>query len=206
MGLPMKLSNLFITGCDSNTRWQLEWFKQRFYDCMPTAELYVFDFDTFLKQTKGWFKKPGAMFEAAKMAENVCWLDTDCEIRSDISDIWNYCEPNKLAMVEDKPWSTRRGEKWHNSGVVAFKGSSPTILSEWTQACISNPQVGDQEVLHEIVKDGMRRMVHITDLPRSYNTLRIDLIDKTAPKNIKVMHWTGAKGKIQIKEMIQNGE
>jgi len=197
----MKYSNLFITGCDSNTRWQLEWFKKNFYLHMPDAHLYVFDFDTFLPELKGWFKKPGAMYEASKLSRNVCWLDTDCEIRADISDIWDNVGPNTLGMVEDRPWSTRRGEPWHNSGVVAYKGGRPDILSEWATACYTNPQDGDQQVLHSLL-NGLRRVIHISDLPRQYNTLRLDLIDNTAPKNIKVMHWTGRKGNEKIREMI----
>jgi phosphatidylethanolamine-binding protein (PEBP) family uncharacterized protein len=45
-------------------------------------------------------------------------------------------------------------------------------------------------------------MIHISDLPREYNTLRLDLIDNTAPKNIKIMHWTGKKGKDKIRSMM----
>ena len=48
----------------------------------------------------------------------------------------------------------------------------------------------------------MKRRIHITDLPRAYNTLRLDLIDNTAPPNIKMMHWTGAKGKEKIREQM----
>jgi len=54
-----------------------------------------------------------------------------------------------------------------------------------------------------MLQDPMRRLIHITDLPRSYNTLRLDLQDLTAPKNIKVMHWTGQKGKEQIRSMMR---
>ena len=44
----------------------------------------------------------------------------------------------------------------------------------------------------------------IKELSKEYNTLRIDLIDKTIPKEIRVMHWTGAKGKEHIKGMIND--
>lgn len=197
----MQFSKLFITGCDSTTKWLLPWFQDNFYRYNPDATLKVYNFDTFHPASKGWFKKPAAMMDASKLAANVCWLDTDCEVRGNLDDIWNHIEPNKLGMVEDLPWSRRRQERWHNSGVVAFQ-SWPNILSEWVTACDTNPRDGDQEILHALVKEGMKRMIHISDLPREYNTLRLDLIDNTAPKNIKIMHWTGKKGKDKIRSMM----
>ena len=139
--------------------------------------------------------------KASLVADKVCWLDTDCEVRSNIEDIFNYTEPNKLCMVEDVPWSKRRGETWHNSGVVAFQGT-PSILGEWATEVSYNPKAGDQEVLHTMLSDPLKRIIHIKDISREYNTLRIDLIDNTAPKNIKVMHWTGAKGNDYIKGLL----
>ena len=43
----------------------------------------------------------------------------DGEIQN-IDEIFDLLEPQKLSMVEDKPWSWRRGHVWHNSGVVGF--------------------------------------------------------------------------------------
>ena len=213
----MKLSKLFITGCDSKTEWMLPWFVENFRKHNPDAELMIFDFGMEThhfpeitkslrgNQDKGWFKKPAAMISASRLAQKVCWIDTDCHIHGNLDGIWDHIEPNKLCMAIDSPWTQRTGEKWHNSGVVVFEGR-PNILDEWATAILTNNQVnGDQEILHLLVRDGMRRMIHITDLPRTYNTLRIDLIDNTAPKIIRIMHWTGAKGKDKIRE-IMNGQ
>ena len=199
----MSYSKLFITGCDSSTRWTLPWFEKNFYRHNPDAQLKVYDFDKFKPELRGWFKKPAAMLDASRIAKQVCWLDTDCEVRADLDDIFTYLEPNKLGMVEDVPWSRRRGEKWHNSGVVAFN-ECPIILNEWVAATQHNPQEGDQEILHGLTREGMRKMIYITDLPRDYNTLRLDLIDNSTPKNIKIMHWTGAKGKEKIRSMMND--
>lgn len=206
MDLLMKLSELFITGCDSNTSWMLPWFKTNFYKHNPNAQLHVFDFDTEFTENQRWFKKPAAMVAGSKMAQKVCWIDTDIEIKDHIQDIWQYLEPNKLGMVIDQPWTIRRKETWHNSGVVAFDGK-PNILDEWAKAIVGvdqsvNPMFGDQDVLHNLVKDGFRRMIHITDLPKMFNTLRIDQLDGTMPKHVKMMHWTGAKGKQHIRSLI----
>jgi hypothetical protein len=208
----MKSSRLFITGCDSKTEWMLPWFVENFKKHMPNEQLMIFDFgmesDLYPELRKshrttdvGWFKKPSAMMKASNHAYQVCWLDTDCHIQADISDIFDHVETNKIAMAVDNPWTNRRREKWHNSGVVAFEGC-PSILGFWATEVSRFPKVGDQEVLHEMVKDDMKRMIHITDLPHEYNTLRLDVLDGTTPKNIKVMHWTGAKGKMKIKELM----
>lgn len=215
----MKLSNLFVTGADRNTEWMLPWFINNYYEHNDTP-LRIIDFGLseemrnrfhnriieFSSPASHWFKKPSAMVEASKYAENVCWLDSDCEVREDISNIFSYIQPNKLTMAEDQPWSTRRGETWHNSGVVAFRGV-PVILNHWAQEATMlmedrGPMYGDQDILHELVRPGMNRMVHIRSLPKKYNTLRLDLLDNTAPSKIKIMHWTGKKGKEEIRKQI----
>ena len=61
---------------------------------------------------------------------------------------------------------------------------------------------GDQETLHMYLKDGLNRMIHINDLPRRFNVLRIDHLDNTVPKNPAIFHWTGHKGNLKIKEMM----
>ena len=208
----MKYSKLFITGCDKNTEWMLPFFYSNYLKHNDTP-MMVFDFGMspevaqamdavpVKSQDKGWFKKPKSMIMATRYAHNVCWLDTDCHVKGDISGIFDYVETNKLAMGIDHPWTKRRGETWHNSGVVAFN-ERPNILDEWATAVANNPQVGDQEVLHTLVREGMRRMIHITDLPQKYNTLRLDLVDGNAPEDHAIMHWTGQKGKDEIRKLM----
>lgn len=203
MVIHMKLSNLFITGCDSKTKWQLDWFTENFYTHNPTANLSVYDFDTSFEAFDGWFKKPAAMVDASRRADKVCWIDTDCEVLGPLDSIWEYTQPNKLSMVEDIPWSKRRGETWHNSGVVLFE-NRPNILDEWYVAVKNNPKVGDQEVLHEIVKEGFRRDIHIHSLPTKYNVLRLMTLDGMQVPDTLIRHHTGAKGKDHIKRLIQN--
>ena len=198
--------DLFITGCDSNTRWMLPWFEERFYKHVPNGQLKVFDFDK--EELNGWMNKPHAMLKASGMGrKRVCWLDTDCEIRSDISDIFEYTERNKLLMGIDQPWSTRSYETWHNTGVVAFQclPDIPHILSDWAKEAVTSGGTfrGDQELLHEMLKINLNRLIYITHLPKGYNTLRLDVMDNTAPRNIKIMHHTGPKGKLEIKRQMK---
>jgi len=208
----MTLSRLFITGCDSSTEWMLPWFVDNFRKHMPNEELMIMDFGmetsayaeirkSVRTQDVGWFKKPKAMITASNFADQICWLDTDCEVRCDITDIFNYIEPNKLALGIDNPWSKRYMEKWHNTGVVAFQ-DVPAIMYDWASEVALYPKDGDQQVLHHMIKEGMKRLIHITDLPQQYNTLRLDIMDDNVPKDVKVMHWTGYKGKYKIKELM----
>lgn len=194
----------YITGYDKNTEWLLPWFLDNHYK-HSNIQVQAYDFDAFktpVDGLKNWFKKPFAMIQASKAYDYVCWLDLDCQVVGPIDDIFNYTEPNRLSMVEDVPWSKRRGEKWHNSGVVCFY-QRPNILDEWAAAvALNQTQPGDQEVLHQLVKHDMRRMIHINDLPRKYNTLRLDLDDGTAVQDPSIMHWTGTKGKDIIRKMI----
>jgi hypothetical protein len=109
--------------------------------------------------------------------------------------------PGKLSMVEDKPWTKRRGEIWHNSGVVGVIGR-PEILHSWCNAVRSKPEVGDQEVLHSLLNP-ITRISHINDLPFEWNVMRLatDHDDYKGP--IKIQHHTGAKGKDKIKGLMK---
>lgn len=207
---------VFLTGCDARTEWMLPWFLARYKKHNKTPILFA-NFGVTemglnnvsalchecidLTQTKdsGWFKKPTAIIEATKLARKVCWIDTDCEILANLSEIFTYTSPGKLAMVEDKPWSKRRGETWHNTGVVAVEGQS-AILKQWAEAVRKTPTVGDQEVLHSILRQDLRRIMYVNELPQEYNWMRLLLVDGVDSKKKKIMHWTGEKGKQHIRE------
>lgn len=212
---------VFLTGCDATTEWMLPWFIAKYKKHNKTPLVfanfgvsergmdYVSSFCTSiidLTNTKeqGWFKKPQALLQASKLAGKVCWIDTDCEILADLSPIFDLSEPTKLAMVEDVPWSKRRSETWHNTGVVLIEGR-PVILDQWVKAVSHNPQVGDQEVLHSILRVDLRRQVYVKDLPEEYNWVRLNIVDGRQNKKIKVMHWTGRQGKDYIRKEVVNG-
>lgn len=211
---------VFLTGCDEQTEWMLPWFLQNYKKHNRTPIIFA-DFgvtedalnvvsslcahiiDMTGYKEKGWFKKPQAMINASTFADYVCWIDTDCQILSPLADVFTLVEPNKLAMVEDKPWTTRKGETWHNTGVVAFQ-DRPPILTQWANAVNLDPQLGDQEVLHSLLRDNLKRMSNVTTLPPEYNWLRIMLLDGMDSPKKKVMHWTGRQGKDKIKELVND--
>ena len=149
-------------------------------------------------EEKGWFKKPVSMIKCP--AHKTVWLDTDCEVVSDISSIFDYYKEDKIGMVHDRPWSKRRPDNgpWYNSGVV-LTGRNWN-LRNWVLACEKKPVESDQQVLHysmtEIEKIGV-----IEPLPHKFNSLRLDSVDGIEVKNPLIIHHTGSKGNDKIRKM-----
>lgn len=219
------MREIFVTGCDEKTEWQLPWFIHNFREHNPDAKLVLADFgmsdymwqqvyDDFddhfevLSEAKGWFKKPRALLDASRLEDvsKVCWLDTDCEIKGNIEHIFDLSEPHRLGMVEDRPWTARRNElgEWYNSGVVLIEGT-PNILKMWADECIRNPVQGDQEVLYLMMGgDRLQKLTYINPLPHTYNTLRLDYIDGINVRNPKIVHHTGKKGNDVIRGQMKN--
>jgi len=219
------IPNAFVTGCDHKTEWMLPWFLRNFrkYNNYP---IYFADFGVSKSMRKWveeseefediiefedtshkkWYLKPAALMKTP--AKNKVWLDTDCEVRAGLNSIFNYIEVGKLAVVEDTPWSRRRGETWHNSGVVGVH-NSPKVLDEWQFRCKNNavdgnPLYGDQDILHEMLSDPLTRCIHINDLPNKFNFLRLQILDGEDPKFAYIIHWTGQKGKDEIRRQMND--
>lgn len=205
----------FLTGVDAKQEWMLPWFFEN-YKKHNKLPVIVADFgmspqglelakrhakdviDLKAEREKGWFLKPKAMLKCP--AKQKVWIDIDCEVRGDISGIFKELEPNKLAMVQDHPWTKRRGELWHNSGVVGII-NNPPILTAWIDGINRHKAVGDQEVLHAMLNP-ITKITYIKDLPHKYNVLRLDVLDENVPKNALVVHWTGSKGKDEIRRQM----
>ena len=110
------MSNVFVTGCDHNTEWQLPWFIKNFKK-FNTTELVIADFgmmnypdgdftyiDMSQNKAEGWFKKPSSLIKVAELGySKVCRKHTDSQELEDISEIINYSEPHKLGIIEDRP-------------------------------------------------------------------------------------------------------
>lgn len=213
----MKLyDEAFLTGCNQSHEWMLPWFIKN-YKAHCKKPLVFADFglselglkivhenvhavmDLTKVEEKGWFKKPLSMYKCP--SKKTVWLDMDCEVKDNIDDIFNLLEPNKLAMVEDKPWSKRRGHTWHNTGVVGYI-DKPIILRQWVSATKSNKdQIGDQEVLDKILSP-ITKISLVKDLPNEYNVMRLQTELDGYKGKIKIMHWTGQKGKEKIRSML----
>jgi len=213
-----KYPECVLTGCDFNTEWQLNWFIEN-YGTHENRPLIIADFgmsEQYLKyvsnhprvngimnltktKEQGWFNKPIAMFNSP--ADKTVWVDTDCEIKTNLNPLFRMIVRNKLNMVEDKPWTKRRKETWHNSGVVGYIGR-PEILHTWCNAIRANPNVGDQEVLHGLLNP-ITRITHINDLPQEWNVVRLATDEDGYTGRISIQHHTGSKGKTKIKGLMQ---
>lgn len=217
------MRKVFLTGCDSNTEWMLAWFLKNYkkhnntpiifadFGVGPATRAWAYQvagFDDIFEPDKqiheGWFYKPSAMYKASSRYDAICWLDTDIQVLGDMSGIFDLLEDNKLGMIEDRSWSARRGEKWHNTGVVAMKGT-PLIMHEWLSFVKQNKIRGDQEALHELLRvNPLKRIANVTDIPNKYNWLRLQLLDGEDSSEKLAMHWTGQKGKEQIRKLMYN--
>jgi hypothetical protein len=211
----LKLENGFMTGCDSKTEWQLPWFIHNFKK-HNSEHLLVVDFgmskemamwaanhadslaDMSTAKAKGWFLKPIAMMNSP--FKKTVWIDTDCEVLSNIESIFELLAPDKLNMVLDRPWSKKFDTTMYNSGIVGFH-NKPGILAKWASGIDPTVHRGDQEALHALLDD-LQRMVFINELPHKYNVLRLDHLSGTAPANRLVNHWTGTKGNQHIRSLI----
>lgn len=205
----------FLTGCDKSTEWMLAWFILNYKKHHKTPLIFA-DFgiseltyqvvranvhaiiDMTRIKEEGWFKKPKAMLHSP--SKQTIWIDTDCEVLDNCDDIFDLIKPNKLLMAEDKPWSQRRNEKWHNSGIVGFE-DKPDILKKWIEKVETKPVTGDQEVLHEMLNP-ITKIKYIEDLPNKYNVLRLQVEKDGYKGKKKIIHWTGFKGKQHIKGLL----
>ena len=213
-----KLDRCVLTGCDYKTEWQLEWFLYNY--CLHSSiPLILADFgmtegaramaerhpyitgvmNLNITKEQGWFNKPIAMFNSP--AKTTVWLDTDCEVKSRLEPLFDLIIPGKLNMVEDKPWTKRRKETWHNSGVVGFV-NRPAELHTWCNAIREKPDVGDQETLHSILNP-ITRMSYINELPFEWNVMRLATDQDGYKGPIKIQHHTGSKGKDKIKGLMK---
>lgn len=210
----------FVTGCDESQEWMLTWFMKNFRYHSHETKIIFADFgisdsmkrivdasDIFCGRMemipknpnhRTWFMKPEAMWFAP--AEKMVWLDLDIEVKANVDDIFDCLQPDKLNMVEDTPWTKRAGETWHNSGVVGVI-HKPLILKKWAQECGRGNKGGDQETLHAMLNP-ITRIGAIHTLPKPYNVLRLDVDVDNYDGKIKLMHWTGPKGKDKIRSMM----
>ena len=210
---------MIITGVDHTHEDLLEWWLKTALHHMPMVRIGVMDFgmspacrgrleDNYpvefsrpfngtTARKKGWFYKVQAVMEAP--SKSVCWLDVDCQILTDISDIFELVPPGKIGLTRD----IARGN-WWATGVIVVN-DRPSLLEHWDRRLnpIPNDGIrGDQEALKEIV--GTNPHEQIQELPIEYQWLRLSLHKGIDNPNKKVIHWTGPKGKEHIRKNLIN--
>ena len=207
-----KFEKVFITGCDSKTEWMLPWFAKNYYTIGNSVPLvfanfgtkndYKDLFDGVIDMTKtsqqGWFNKVNSLVEIN--AHKCIWLDTDCEVKGNLTEMFDLLEERKLNMVVDRPWKKRKGGIQYNTGVVGII-DKPPLLEKWLYEIRSKPLRGDQETLMNIIQDPLDELVHVAELHNKYNYLRLQFEhdNEKIPNDVKIIHWTGKIGKERIR-------
>ena len=209
---------MIITGVDHSHEDLLEWWLKNVYKHHNyNVEVGVMDFGmspalrgrlednypaTFSRPfngTKarkiGWFYKVQAVMDCP--SKSVCWLDVDCEILTDISDVYNLVPPGMIGLTRD--WV--RGN-WWATGVIVVN-DRPSLLEHWDRRLNADDGIrGDQEALYELV--GNKEQEQIQELPQDYQWLRISLNKGKDSPTKKVIHWTGPRGKEHIRKNLMN--
>ena len=141
--------------------------------------------------SSGWFYKLHAVIEAPE--KRVAWLDVDCEILSNIEDMFNLVPPNMIGLTRD--WV--RGN-WWATGVIVVN-DRPKLLYDWNVRLNANDGIrGDQEALQDLI--GNNTHEEIQELPQEYQWLRISLNQGKDSPTKKVIHWTGPVGRDHIRK------
>ena len=210
---------MIITGVDHSHEDLLEWWLKNVYKHHNyNVEVGVMDFGmspalrgrlednypaTFSRPfngTKarkiGWFYKVQAVMDCP--SKSVCWLDVDCQILTDISDIFNLVPPGMIGLTRD----IVRGN-WWATGVIVVN-DRPSLLETWDKRLNAGDGIrGDQEALYELI--GNKPHEQIQELPQDYQWLRISLNKGKDSPTKKVIHWTGPRGKEFIRETLMKG-
>lgn len=216
----LDFKDAFVTGCDRHQEWMLVWFLRNYRKHNTTPIVFAdfgvsdeikhwvkINFDDYIPIPRyplngpAWFLKPLSLIETPSRRK--CWIDTDCEVLGDISGIFSHVRPKMLSICRDMPWSIRRKEIWHNTGVVACI-DNPTILYNWHDNCRVNTDSirGDQEILHAMMTDPLQVNMFINDLPNKYNWLRLQILDGYDDPHKLIMHHTGPVGKDTIRRLL----
>ena len=211
----------FLVGADDQLEDLLPWWYANVRKHNPNIDVTVADFGmtdsgrfwaerhankvlTYEKHPKlAWFYKPTAMIDCPY--EYTCWLDIDCEVLKPVDEIFNYPTDDQMALTQDEvrmgyPVKFGGAENWWATGVNVVKGK-PQILLDWARNTLHNNDLrGDQEVLHQMIKEKPEYNDMIIKMPLEYQWLRILVQErKYDSADKKIMHWTGPVGKAYIR-------
>lgn len=203
---------MILTGVDTNHEYLIEWWLDNAIKHNSNENIGVWDLgmssqkrdviqnkypDVWLSiplsknTSSGWFYKLHAVIEAPE--KRVAWLDVDCEILSNIEDMFNLVPPGMIGLTRD--WV--RGN-WWATGVIVVN-DRPKLLYDWNVRLNANDGIrGDQEALQDLI--GNNTHEEIQELPQEYQWLRISLNQGKDSPTKKVIHWTGPVGREHIRK------
>ena len=205
---------MILTGVDSNHEDLLPWWLNNAIKHNSNENIGVWDFgmssamrekiqkeysDVWLsislekRKDSGWFYKLHAVIDAPE--KRVAWLDVDCEILTNIEDVFDMVPDDMIGLTRD--WV--RGN-WWATGVIVVNGR-PDLLYNWNDRLLSGDIRGDQEALEALV--GKDTHSQIQELPQDYQWLRLSIANGKDSPTKKVVHWTGPEGKRIIRESMK---
>jgi len=223
------MNKTFITGVDKNLQDLLPWWINNIRKHDKETHITVADFgmdenwaawakknvNCFLSYPPhkycAWFYKPNTLMKAPY--EYKCWIDIDCEVLTNITEIFDFVDGTNLALTDD-PCRTREpgdpNPKWFATGVNVVK-DNPKILKIWDRWTRPGDGVktchfrGDQECLHKLLSTGNLHE-SVVEMPMEYQWLRIQLARGEDNPNKKIIHWTGPTGKEYIREQMRKSK
>ena len=210
---------MIITGVDHSHEDLLEWWINNALKHMPMMRIGIMDFgmspacrgrinDRYPVEFSrpfngtgpkklGWFYKVEAVIKSP--SQSVCWLDVDCEILSDVSNIFELVPKGMIGLTRD----VIRGN-WWATGVIVVN-DRPSLLETWDKRLNAGDGIrGDQEALYELINNKAHEQIQ--ELPQDYQWLRLSLRKGRDSPTKKIMHWTGPSGKEIIREKIKKNE
>ena len=200
-----------VTGADKSTEWMLSWWYQNLMAHNPGIPVAFADFgmspamrerceidgiavlDVGRKtRLGGWLNKPTAICMAP--FQRVLWLDTDVEVRGDLTEVFAL---DGLAMAADGHSKADVGDRPVNSGVIKVDNGDERIVT-WAREILANPITyrGDQEALNVLRADG--RISGDSILPKRFNWLRLD---GHRPAGAACVHHTGPAGHRRVAQL-----
>ena len=217
---------MIVTGLDSNREDIIEWWLDNALKHHKTEKIGVWDLGMSsacrnklerkykqvwfsevidghipLHEKKiGWYYKIHCVKESPE--QSVVWVDSDCQILTDISDIFHLVPEGKIGLTKD--WGR---SNWWATGVIVVN-DRPSLLDTWHERLWTPDEYGelirgDQEALNDLIGTGEHEQ--IVELPQEYQWLRMSLNRGIKSDNMKVIHWTGPAGKRFIKEVLMKG-
>ena len=208
------MNRSFITGVDKNHEWMLKWWFTNVTENNPNTAVTICDFgmsseirewasyvaDHFIRYEPhpkcAWFYKTQCLLDSP--CDQTCWLDSDCEVLTNIEAIFEYAKPGKVGLTKDVP---RINGEWWATGVVVVDGT-PDILVGWNEVSKKAHLRGDQEAFRNMLEQVPEFQNDIVEVPNEYQWLRLQLARGINNPNKKVIHWTGPRGKEHIRTLV----
>lgn len=145
-----------------------------------------------------WFHKPFVLQQSP--FTRTVFLDLDCEIRTPIPELFQWCDKGIVLGRDLHPMRQYRklfrNDFFFNSGVIGAQRGNP-VIDLWCDATrkLFADLRGDQEILNLTL---VEHEIPVIVTPDHYHQMRLDGEHPAA----KIMHWTGPSGKEIIKAKI----